>query len=39
MGSLGTTWKKKEDGFLLSLTENINMICQENIMDISNAKP
>ena len=35
MGSLGTTWKKKEAGFLLSLMENINMIYQENITDIA----
>lgn len=39
MGSLGTTWKRRENGFLLSLMENIKMIYQENIMDICNAKP
>lgn len=38
MGSLGTTWKKKEAGFLLSLMENINMIYQENITDIAQCQ-
>lgn len=38
MGSLGTTWKKKEACFLLSLMENINMIYQENITDIAQCQ-
>lgn len=32
VGSLGTTWKEKEDDFLPS-AENINVIYQENITD------
>ena len=34
VGSLGTTWKEKEDDFLPSSAENINVIYQENITDI-----
>lgn len=34
MGTLGTTWKKKEDYSLPCLGENINVISQENIIDI-----
>lgn len=34
MGTLGPTWKKKEDYPLPCLKENINVISQENAIDI-----